>query len=393
MDGLGRAFGRERPRVVKPGTGAAGPLSPPPSRPPPTLQPDPELPEVPEPVTAPVSIYETRPINEPKRQSGRKARRRKDWEADITRQLGDQGIWPYSVFSDRFTTMEKIRQTVAMGGLQTAMTRAGMRVPVHVRDGMQRPSAPPGSRSTQRGAVSLSGLKPQGTVEPFQELMQRQFRPGGRSDFERLLDQPLRPAPAKPARVQPVTSPHQPAPVRAPASMPGGVSPPPATPGAPSVTSSTAGTGLDPAQPVRPGPRPATATPGTGGLPGTAAGSAPRAPSASPGTVARPAAGAARLPADALLGYPLGFLLSRSSDLGKAPRSARAADPAPAGRPRTSVPTLTSPAGSPPGDTRCTCTKSGKPRKPRKPRTTCYVGTYTETATGLRKVRREQVPC
>jgi len=39
----------------------------------------------------------------------------------------------------------------------------------------------------------------------------------------------------------------------------------------------------------------------------------------------------------------------------------------------------------------CSCEK--KKSKPRKPRTVCYSGSYRETAKGLSKRRREQVPC
>jgi len=40
---------------------------------------------------------------------------------------------------------------------------------------------------------------------------------------------------------------------------------------------------------------------------------------------------------------------------------------------------------------KCKCTKTKG--KPRKPRSTCYKGSYIETAQGLKKTRREQVPC
>ena len=44
----------------------------------------------------------------------------------------------------------------------------------------------------------------------------------------------------------------------------------------------------------------------------------------------------------------------------------------------------------------CDCKKEktkAKDTKPRPPRTQCYTGTYTETARGLIKKRRELVPC
>lgn len=40
----------------------------------------------------------------------------------------------------------------------------------------------------------------------------------------------------------------------------------------------------------------------------------------------------------------------------------------------------------------CRC-KKPKKRGPRKPRSVCYKGSYVETSTGLRKRRREQIPC
>lgn len=64
--------------------------------------------------------------------------------------------------------------------------------------------------------------------------------------------------------------------------------------------------------------------------------------------------------------------------------------------PITNIFDLTAPRSGGVGSTpnkgkRCECAK--KPRKPRAPRATCYTGTYTETAKGLIKKRREQVQC
>jgi len=49
----------------------------------------------------------------------------------------------------------------------------------------------------------------------------------------------------------------------------------------------------------------------------------------------------------------------------------------------------------PPGKTKtCECDdEPKKERKPRQPRAVCYRGTFKESAFGLSKVRREQVPC
>lgn len=47
-----------------------------------------------------------------------------------------------------------------------------------------------------------------------------------------------------------------------------------------------------------------------------------------------------------------------------------------------------------PAAAKCKCPKpKRKPRGPRKRRAVCYKGSYVETATGLRKRKREQVPC
>lgn len=57
---------------------------------------------------------------------------------------------------------------------------------------------------------------------------------------------------------------------------------------------------------------------------------------------------------------------------------------------------LTSPLGSfagVPATADCSCSKSPKKRGKRKRRTVCYEGTYRETASGTRKLRRREVPC
>jgi len=48
--------------------------------------------------------------------------------------------------------------------------------------------------------------------------------------------------------------------------------------------------------------------------------------------------------------------------------------------------------GTPTQSKRCQCPKKRK-SKPKKPRTICYKGSYTETATGLSKRKREKIPC
>lgn len=57
---------------------------------------------------------------------------------------------------------------------------------------------------------------------------------------------------------------------------------------------------------------------------------------------------------------------------------------------------LTSPLGAfagVPNTAECSCSKSPKKRGKRKARTVCYEGTYRETANGIRKLRRKEVPC
>jgi len=53
--------------------------------------------------------------------------------------------------------------------------------------------------------------------------------------------------------------------------------------------------------------------------------------------------------------------------------------------------TALQPLALPSAQTGCKCPP--KTRKPRKPRTVCYRGTYTESATGLTKLRKEEIPC
>lgn len=57
---------------------------------------------------------------------------------------------------------------------------------------------------------------------------------------------------------------------------------------------------------------------------------------------------------------------------------------------------LTSPSSAfagVPATADCSCSKSPKKRGKRKRRTVCYEGTYRETASGTRKLRRAEVPC
>lgn len=146
-----------------------------------------------------------------------------------------------------------------------------------------------------------------------------------------------------------------------------------------------------------PGSGPGAASAGTRGKPGSAPGSTGRAAPKSriPGT-SRSTARAPVVSLDALLNPLLKSLTKRTTSqrpsfsvVGPGPSS-------PAAGPR-STPAAYAPmtqtwfqrdAGEP-----CKCTGTRNKGKPRQPRSVCYRGTYIETAKGLKKVRREQVPC
>jgi len=68
--------------------------------------------------------------------------------------------------------------------------------------------------------------------------------------------------------------------------------------------------------------------------------------------------------------------------------------PAPGQAPLTAVQPFAVPSAAPePARKKCRCPTKRKKSGPRKRRSICYKGSYTETATGLRKHKREQVPC
>lgn len=71
--------------------------------------------------------------------------------------------------------------------------------------------------------------------------------------------------------------------------------------------------------------------------------------------------------------------------------------PRPGAKPRLEPAPFPGPENSPKTEAgKCNCPQQGKPKqkkKPKKKRTVCYRGTYTELRNGLRKYRKEKIPC
>jgi len=304
-------------------------------------------------------------INEPKRQSGRKARN----ASKARRALRAFSVW-----------YDNLPQPVRDGTEYVANNPMGMPGTTLPRSGRPAPSPSPGTgtRSAQRGFVAPE-------LVPL------------------IANPPAVPRAVPPARAprlipgaDPLTQP-QPAPARTAPAMPGGVEPTPTAPqtSVPEFYEPDVRTAIERVaapQPVYPGPGPATATPGTTRSPGTVGPSTAKPGKTGTRTpVALPSLGKIVLPADALLTYAVGTLPRRSSAAGTispgvGPATARTrqafADPLP---------------GMSPQRTRtneCECEKpKAKDRRPRPPRSQCFTGTYTETARGLIKRKRQQVPC
>jgi len=328
------------------------------------------------------SAYTNRGLREPKRLSGRKAAGKKKLEQSVTDQLAAQGIWPYTYFAsqDLLSTGDKVIQGVGQAGLVFAMS-GGTYSNTPRSPGM-------GTRSSQKGFVSALPTKSRapGHYEPD---YWNANSPGAR--YPKPPSAPASTAP-KPQRRPGTILPHMPAPQLE-----------QQLPTAPETltqeyTRVSRPARLATAQPVYPGSRPATPTPGTTRLPGVTGTptSKPRK-TGSRSSVARAAVGAIELSPSAL--FADAFRSSRSSSRFAGPGSA-----SPIARTATSTATqfaadplssvITSAAGRKPKDQSCEC-EPGKKRKrsPRKPRTVCYSGTYKESATGISKTRREEVPC
>jgi hypothetical protein len=156
--------------------------------------------------------------------------------------------------------------------------------------------------------------------------------------------------------------------------------------------------GINPTLEVHPGSRPATPVAEPARMPGVA-----RAPAKTPrnagrtAPVAVPRVGPFELSARALLPYALRELLPRSRYIGPGTRAISAISAAPGGatQPIRGEAFGLSPFAVPQEalNRKCKCNDKKKKREPRRGRTECWKGSYVETARGLRKTRRERVPC
>lgn len=323
------------------------------------------------------SAYRRQAVGEPSRQSGRKAAKktRKERDREILEQMAAQGIWPYTLFSDKYTTTTKVVQSLAEAGRIFAMSGGTYRnLP---------PTPRMGGRASQRGFVRTMPVE----LDP------------------EVLVPSTTPATPKPVRRPGTITPHTP-----PVTMPGGQPASPKAQPRPTAPDTRTQEYLDAIQhvepiypgtdtkPVHPGPGPTTTAPSPTRVPGTTAPSTSKPGKTGSGTpVAKPRVGSIVLSADALLDYTLRELTRRSPGA----RSASSgigptlAPTGPGTVPAFEYPTLTqfAPGYADQDQDVCSCDKKRKERKPRKRRTECWKGSYTETATGLRKSRREQVPC
>jgi len=348
-------------------------------------------PVVPQPPTvdqATASPYER---NEPTRGRARKAKPKRKWYQS---QFDDLVTWESVLQSTAESYARAIQGGVAGGGRSTRYT------------------APPmGSRTAQRGYVDVTGkYSKQRTVAPGGMAVgttrvtgaaaSARARPPGATilnpqptpgEFDPKWGEELEPA-VSPGGLEPVQVPKREKfsdlyPVEVPERVKYG------QPGAQPGT----GTAKDNA---RAGSRPGTAMPGTGRS--TGSGTRPgtgRTPTSrrTPG-IPRTTAGAPVLSLDALLGPVLRSLTRRTAPVRNARPGIGATSPGTGTRPGTAPQTQPQPdplmnyPGRRTSTDECECPKKKK-SKPRTPRSQCWKGSYVETAKGLKKTRREQVPC
>jgi len=286
----------------------------------------------------------------------------------ITHELAMQGIWPYTIIDQGFTPANIVR-TVGIAGETLAMSGGTYR---------NLPRTPGmGTRSAQRGF----------TREPV--------------ELEPLIAEPM--TPAKPTPAKPVRRPGAIPPRRPPVTMPGGApQPKPKAPDTrtqeyPGSEPATERTRSPATKPVYPGPGPAAPAPSPSRVPGPVGPSTAKPGKTGTGApVAKPRVGTPGLSVESLLTDALGYLTRRSPASSKASRNAfpglaTTGKPAPRTEPKPL--TAYAPGYADPTNDQCDCESKKKPRMPRQPRSQCWTGTYTETKTGLRKARREQVPC
>jgi len=337
-------------------------------------------------------------INEPKRMSGRKAKKvpRGYNERRIAAQLAAQGIWPYSMLSSELSTGTKVLQTISQAGLNLAMAGGTAR---------NLPRTPPmGSRSSQRGFVGTVTSGPAAAARSIgkQQAAARArttMRPVARGIYPQAMPGEFDPKPGE--ELAPAVAPgggDELSPVKVPKRYKSDISPV-EVPERRKYGNGGLGTGAG--EPVRARSGSAPAMPGTGGKPqpagkstaGTAAGRGTKA-------VPRSAPGASLLPLDALLNAAARALTKRTPQGRNSFPGLGATSPGTGTRPGTAPQTRPQPdymnnyPGAPGRSGDCDCgTGKKKPSKPRKPRSECWKGSYTETAKGIKKTRREQVSC
>lgn len=166
------------------------------------------------------------------------------------------------------------------------------------------------------------------------------------------------------------------------------------------ISSAVERAGIYPAYPLDPGLGPTATTRGAAGVARTAT----KPATAAPGTrtaakVARTGLGKIGLSLESLLVDAVGQSARRSPGVGTIRLPARSTVTSPG---RQAQPGYANPIGFAgyPGAVatktktdECSCDERKKKREPRAPRTECWKGTYTESARGLSKTRRERVPC
>jgi len=337
-------------------------------------------------------------INEPKRMSGRKAKKVKRGynERRIAEQLAAQGIWPYSMLSDNVSTGSKIAQTISQAGLNLAMAGGTAR---------NLPRTPAmGSRSSQRGFVGTVSSGPAAAARAIgkQQAAARArstMRPVARGIYPQPVPGEFDPKPGE--ELAPAVAPgggDELAPVKVPKRYQSDISPV-EVPERRKYGNGGLGTGAG--EPIRARSGSAPSMPGTGGKPQSAGKPATGTTSrggtkAVPRTVARSTV----LPLDALLNAAASALAKRTPKGRNSFPGLGATSPGTGTRPGTAPQTRPQPdymnnyPGAPGRTGTCDCaTGLKKQRKPRKPRSECWAGSYTETAKGIKKTRREQVSC
>lgn len=392
--GSGERYARSGPPINFPGATWSGPQPKTPAPPtPPVPQPLPPQPGI----TAPT--YPMADASAAGKRMGKLKKKKRNW-------------WDVVGWYD-----EMVGQHGAFGIMlaQTAMGGTG---------GLRGSMMPPRNvgRAAQRGSIGVARTPARLPGEPFNELMQKPWSPSGLSDFDRLMQMP-RNAPKSELDAlleKPRAS------LTRPQSSESNIRRSNRTTRAPArAGGASGGGGLPLSSAVQlSGPQNPVVPKGVLHVPdspvgnaiaadGSAKGSAPGRPAAAAGTAGNSAASA---------GGKRDARPSSKRSSGSAGKSAPAGRLSLASFPETALaflgagligsdtPRLRTQAASP-GRARsasrglatltnfasqgCDCHKGTvtRHRKPRKPRTVCFKGTYYETATGLRKQKRELISC